>query len=133
MHIDGGNPNPSCYIRIPFNIDSTDHAKILFLQLNIRYDDGFKAYLNGKKIAIANAPMSESWNSFATRDHEANEVTLINISKYISYLVVGQNLLAIHGMNISNESSDFIITAELIASDNLYGNFYSDYALPANG
>jgi hypothetical protein len=28
-------------------------------------------------------------------------------------------------MNISNESSDFIITAELIASDNLYGNFYS--------
>ena len=125
MHVDGGNPNPGCYIRIPFTVTSTDLTKILFLQLRLRYDDGFKAYLNGKKVAIANAPQVEHWNSFATKDHEADAVTIFDITKYIDYLIIGKNVLAIHGMNVSNQSSDFLIMAELVASDNLYGDFDS--------
>jgi hypothetical protein len=125
MHEDGGNPNPSCFIRIPFELDGTDLESILYLKLAIRYDDGFKAYLNSKKIVSTNAPMTENWDSFATSNHEANEITIFDISAYISYLETGENLLAIHGMNVSNQSSDFLITAEMIASDNLYGDFYS--------
>jgi hypothetical protein len=125
MHEDGGNPNPSCFIRIVFNVDSTDLQNFLYLKLEIQYDDGFKAYLNGKKIVSTNAPMSEYWNSFARENHEADEITIFNISQYLSYLEPGENLLAIHGMNVSNQSSDFLITVELMASDNPYGDFYS--------
>jgi len=125
MHSDGGNPNTSCYIRIPFDLNSADLDSIIFLLLKIRYDDGFKAYLNGRKFAIANAPVEDYWNSTATADHEVNGATVINISRYIEYLVPGQNLLAIHGMNTSTASSDFLITAELAASDSPYGDFVS--------
>jgi hypothetical protein len=125
MHESGGNPNPSCYIRIPFSIKKADLSQYNFLLLNLRYDDGFIAYLNGTKVAEANAPNPPLWNSFATGDNEAGTAVQFDISGYIGVLVDGKNLLAIQGLNANNQSSDFLITAELLASDNLYGDFTS--------
>ena len=116
MYFGDVNSNLSCYLRIPFQLDSAALSKIHALQLNIRYDDGFKAYLNGTLIAQANAPYIEVWNSKSTAGHEANDVSIINISTYISTLVSGQNLLAIQGMNDNNRSSDFLITTEMVAN-----------------
>ena len=125
MHVDGGNPNPSCYIRIRFELSAGERAQAHFLLLKMRYDDGFIAYLNGKRVAAANAPPNPAWNSVSTDDQEAGEPIGFNISGHVDDLLVGPNLLAIHGLNHNNESSDFLITAELVATDNLFGDFTS--------
>ena len=116
MHYDGGNPNSSCYVRIQFNASEENLAKFKSMNLEVRYDDGFVAYLNGKKVAEANAPAAPNWNSMATAGHEADAPELFNISDYIGDLVEGNNLLAIQAMNTNSSSSDFIINARLQAS-----------------
>lgn len=122
MHNDGGNPNPSCFIRVKFNTSASSISTFKRMMLNIRYDDGFIAYLNGEKIAEANVPESPLWNSTANGNHEATAVETFDISESISYLSDGSNLLAIHGMNVNTSSSDFIITVELFASDEAAGD-----------
>ena len=46
--------NATAYVRLPFTISDTN--AINGLQLLMRYDDGFAAFLNGHLIASANAP-----------------------------------------------------------------------------
>ena len=55
--------NATAYIRIPFA--GTDFSKINDLQLLMRYDDGFVAYLNGQEVARRLAPAALQWNSAA--------------------------------------------------------------------
>ena len=113
MHADGGNPNNSCFIRIPFSISAQTIEKLEFLLLEMRFDDGFVAWLNGVQIASENAPDTLRWNSHATADNEAGEAFYFNISQHIDKLVPGENLLAIQGLNWYTKSSDFLITVEL--------------------
>ena len=117
MHDDGGDPNTSCYIRILFDLSADDLSAINTLILNVRYDDGFAAYLNGTKVAERNAPGTLSWNSAASGGHEASSAETFYITDYIGDLSEGSNLLAIHGLNLKTSSSDFIIMAELQASE----------------
>ncbi|NIP92951.1 MAG: hypothetical protein GWO24_05605, partial [Akkermansiaceae bacterium] len=65
--------NSSCYIRIPFTTTEADLDNIDVLQLNLRYDDGFVAYLNGVRIAAANAGATVNWDSAATTSHPDSE------------------------------------------------------------
>ncbi|WP_425397866.1 LamG-like jellyroll fold domain-containing protein [Aeoliella sp.] len=105
------------YVRLPFELTSV--AGIQQLQLNLKYDDGFVAYLNGVQVASANSPANPSWNSTATSIHDdfdAMDFQEFNVSSAISSLVVGDNVLAIHALNQSAGSSDFLIVPELIAS-----------------
>ena len=125
MHESGGNPGSCCYIRIRFNVEEADTAQMDFLRLIMRYDDGFIAYMNGTKVAEANAPHSPVWNSFAPTDHEADSKVTFDISAYKSSLVTGENLLAIQGLNVSVTSSDFLILPELELSDTQFGGFTS--------
>ncbi len=114
MHESGNNPNTSCYIRIPFNITSQELAEINFMNLDMRYDDGFVAYLNGEKILVVNAPNNPLWNSTSLTYLNSNSVERFNISDFIDNLNDGENLLAIHGLNTSIQSSDFLILPILI-------------------
>lgn len=123
MHQDGGNPNPGCYIRIPFTVQTENIQQFRNLYLNIRADDGYVAYLNGQRVSASGAPNPLLWNSASTANYEADTPVRVDISSYLSGLVDGQNLLAIHGLNANTTSSDFIITVEMIASDDLYGGF----------
>ena len=63
------NVNPTCYIRIPFTVSAQDLAGLTGLALNIRYDDGFIAYLNGVKVAEDYADSTPAWDSML-RDSE---------------------------------------------------------------
>lgn len=104
----------SLYVRIPFDVTSL--AGIDELSLRMKYDDGFVAYLNGVEIASANADDSTQWNSTASANHddqEAIQFQAFDVSTAITSLVVGQNVLAIHGLNLS-PSSDFLLVPELI-------------------
>ncbi|MFC1792646.1 lamin tail domain-containing protein [Planctomycetota bacterium] len=109
--------NSTCYIRIPFTF-SDDIEDINSMILDIRYDDGFAAYLNGNEIARRNAGNILTWNSSANASHpdsEAVQFESIDISASLNKLQQGRNLLAIHGLNASTTNSDFLISAELIA------------------
>ena len=109
--------NASCYIRIPFifNDNSDDFD---FMTLKIRYDDGFIAYLNGVEIARGNFTGTPTWNSSASSSHSdslAVNFENIDVSAYLNSLQSNYNILAIHGLNASTTSSDFLISAELVA------------------
>jgi hypothetical protein len=104
------------YIRIPFTV--TDPAAILKLTLRIKYDDGYVAYLNGKRVASRNAPTTPAWNSNATASHSDSLALAfedVDITANIPDLLAGANILAVHGLNQTPSNSDFLIGVELRA------------------
>ncbi|MGB2863003.1 MAG: lamin tail domain-containing protein [Sedimentisphaerales bacterium] len=108
--------NATCYVRIPFTIN----ADYTSLTLNVRYDDGFVAYINGVEVARRNFNDTPAWNSRASSSHSDSAAVLlesIDISDFLDTLQQGDNILAIHGMNSSTTSSDFLISAELLAKE----------------
>ena len=110
--------NTSLYARYPFTVQETDALRSLALQ--IRYDDGFVAYLNGTEVARRNAPATVRFDSTATDNRplkSANQFEQINISASIGLLTSGENVLAIHGLNDEVDGSDFVIDAKLIGFD----------------
>jgi len=108
--------NSSCFIRIPFELDASDLAEFTVLTLGIQYDDGFAAYINGVEVKRSdNVPAELAWNSSALLNHELVGVAAFEISEHIDKLHAGDNILAIHGMNIRPTSSDFLISVELAA------------------
>lgn len=111
--------NATCYIRIPFHVDVDPVATFSELYLNVRYDDGFVAYLNGEEVARINAPSLLQWNSAATASHEADYSGFdetFDFSDRIGLLHAGDNLLAVQAMNSSTTSSDFVFSADLEAT-----------------
>lgn len=116
----------SIYVRSEFTV--ADPSVLSDLTLRIRYDDGFVAYLNGTEIARRNAPETLAWNSAATASHPSDEANfpfeIIPITAAIDHLQAGDNLLAIHGLNIGSPNngntgssdSDLLIQADLIGS-----------------
>ncbi|MDG2385534.1 MAG: Ig-like domain-containing protein [Pirellulaceae bacterium] len=103
------------YVRIPFlpqNVENLDS-----LSLRMRYDDGFVAYLNGVEVARRNAPANVSYNSTATSDRSDNDALLIediDISAQLSLLTANTiNILAIHALNDSIDSDEFLSISEL--------------------
>ncbi|MEE2948104.1 MAG: lamin tail domain-containing protein, partial [Verrucomicrobiota bacterium] len=108
--------NQSVFVRIPFRVSAADRKKSNFMVLSMKYDDGFVAYLNGTRIASANAALNPAWNAGATGQHDdASAVTWVSFDagKYINKLKTGNNILAIHGLNSGLGSSDMLINAEL--------------------
>ena len=105
----------SLYIRYPFDAESTDSLKQL--TLDIRYDDGFVAYLNGTEVARRNVPDAVQFDSTANGNQpvkDANQREEINISQFIGELIPGDNVLAIHGFNDAADGADFLIDARLV-------------------
>jgi len=116
----------SVFIRIPFHLDGQTLDRLNFMTLRMRYDDGFVAYLNGIPVVWENAPTSVQWNSTATAGHDdaaAVQFSSFDVSSFRYALQPRQNLLAIHGLNVSLGSSDFLIDAELVVGErNVTGN-----------
>ncbi len=114
----------SLYLRFPFEIKSLNQfesAKNLLLRM--KCDDGFVAYLNGHEVAQMNAPENARWDSRATNsgDDGANATfAAFNINQHRDKLHKGRNLLAIHGLNISPESTDFLMVTELQTNEHDY-------------
>ncbi|WP_254508483.1 lamin tail domain-containing protein [Anatilimnocola floriformis] len=111
------NVNASAYVRIPFTV--TNPSTYDSLQLSMQYDDGFVAYLNGVEVARRNAPTSLAFNSAATVDRSLADATTaesINLTPFLSNLQVGNNVLAIQGLNSSAGDDSFLVLPRLIAS-----------------
>ncbi len=129
--------NTTCFIRIPFGVTHDQVAGINHLTLKMRYDDGFVAMLNGVEIARANAPGALSWNATATgQNSDSAAVTweAFDISAAIEHLRVGDNLLAIQGLNVSTSSSDMLISAQLEGGEVTFsGDLLADTAIRYTG
>ena len=107
----------TAYARLPFTV--ANPAEFEFLTLRVKSDAGFVAYLNGVEIARANAPDPPQWNSTATAerlDSEAVQFDEFDLSRKLGLLRVGENVLAIHGLNASAADSDFLLLPELVAT-----------------
>ena len=105
--------NNSIYVRIEFDV--TDPNVFDRLELRMKTDDGFAAFLNGTALASANAPASLQWNSAAPASREANPAafTVYDVTDKRASLRKGRNVLAIQGLNDALTSSDLIILPEL--------------------
>lgn len=116
--------NTSCYIRIPFAVSAADLLDVNFMQLKARYDDGFAAFLNGVRITGPNAPASLAYNSPSqgnNSDTSAVNLRSFNVSDFLGELIIGNNILAIHGLNDGIGSSDFLNSVALEVGENLTG------------
>lgn len=106
------------YCRVPFSIPSESALQNMdALILRMRYDDGFVAYINGVRVAAANAPAQVNARSVALGarlDEEALIEEAFDVTSAIrSRLVVGTNILAIHGLNSSDDDDDFLIAPRM--------------------
>ena len=118
----------SVYIRIPFEIENPTVVSSLLLRM--KYDDGFVAYINGVGVKRSGTVTSTDeyvpWNKGCNThsDQEAVVFEDYSISLVPGQLQKGTNLLAIHGINGSATSSDFLIIPELyaVADSNLYSD-----------
>jgi hypothetical protein len=111
------NVNATALVRVPFEI--ADPATIDALALNMRYDDGFVAYLNGVEVARRNAPAAPSFNSNATAarpDGASDTPETIPLTAFLSAIHSGTNILAIQGLNVSAADGDFLVLPELVAT-----------------
>ena len=96
----------SVYIRKEFSASSPPADEVI--KLDIDYDDGFIAYLNGREIARANMPGgTASYNTRAAGSHEAGSTETFVLGTAGELLNEGSNILAIEGHNTSLDSSDF--------------------------
>jgi len=112
------NVNSSVYCRMVFDVE--DVTDLISLKLNLRYEDGFVAYLNGIEVARDSAPTNDvlAWNASATATREDSEAQVeadfILSPESLDTLMIGTNVLAIHGLNSNASSSDLLVLPELV-------------------
>lgn len=106
-------------VRIPFTVSNAE----LFteLRLNIRFDDGFVAWINGVEVMRQNAPTGYPLNitgsgsraTGAPADVVSQTLAPFDISAHLNTVVNGSNVLAIRGYNAVESQADFLIQATL--------------------
>lgn len=108
------NNYTSVYLRRNFTIagDLTNAV------LDVGYDDGFVAYLNGTEIGrynMGNAGTPPAFDSTAENGHEATAANaVIQLRDHADLLVAGNNLLAFQVHNSSLDSSDLSLLPRIV-------------------
>jgi hypothetical protein len=125
----GPDPNhkpPTVYFRTTFWV--ADPANVTALHLDVMYDDGFVAYINGVEVKRASMPTGAVSYSTLASGHEAdNSYVSFDISSARSALRKGDNVLAIEVHQASVSSSDLVMGASLA------GTAWFDPPPPAEG
>jgi hypothetical protein len=95
--------NSSLWTRMKFNLEEGQAEMFDRLNLRVKYEDGFVAYLNGQEVARRNAPQGTlPWNAASDSNRPDNlklEWESINLTAYKNKLQDGLNVLAIHALN----------------------------------
>ncbi len=113
-------PASTVFVRVPFNLEEP-LPNYDFLTLNMQYDDGFVAYLNGVEIARASTrgeprvPLSITALAARTHNAQIDAYESFDVSGYRDLLRPGANVLAIHGVNASPTNPDLLMRPELAA------------------
>jgi hypothetical protein len=99
--------SPGAFFRLPFDV--ADAAAAGSLELEMAWDDGFAAWLNGVPLASRRAPAPLTAASTATGAGSGIE----SIALTTAGLQHGSNVLAIHGLNVAPDDADFLVRARL--------------------
>ena len=127
------NRATSAYVRVPFTADVSTPFNVV--NLKMKYDDGFVAYVNGVEVARRNTPAGTpqwNWAAPTVRD-DASATVYENIAIPASLLRTGTNVLAIHGINVSPTSSDVLIYPEVQGTRVTLGSAYRYLKTPTPG
>ena len=129
--------NASVFVRVPFEIAAdTDLTAFSDFTLSMRFDDGFVAYLNGTRIAASNNPFSLPWNASSLEDRpdaEAESYLDFNITAFRRSFKIGENMLAIHVLNNTRNSSDLLCSPRISGTLNTAGGGPSPSAMLYTG
>ena len=133
----------SLYLRKTFSVSAGNAASNATLQLDVRHDDGFIAFLNGVEVARRNMGFP---GMFAYRDQPAynannsTAVNTINLGTASSLLQEGDNLLCIQVHNqTSSGGGDILLSADLklsggtIMDGDTAWRYFGGLAEPAGG
>jgi hypothetical protein len=110
----------SAYLRVPFQLDGGTLVSLNGLRLNLRYEDGFVAYLNGVEVASDNRPASLEWNSTTGGLSRSDSLAVVprqfDLSGHLGALKAGENILAIQVMNSTLNNGDVLASPQLIGT-----------------
>jgi regulation of enolase protein 1 (concanavalin A-like superfamily) len=109
--------NASLWTRIEFEAEETDFFDSMALQM--RYEDGFVAWLNGVEVAWDNVIGTPRWNSTAAGDRadaSMSQTVVFDLSSRTSLLREGRNVLAIQALNDDPGDETLFLSPELAAS-----------------
>ena len=106
----------SCYVRVPFTYTG-NLQNVGGLTLQIHYNDGFVAYLNGIEIARRNFTGTPVWNSAADKPLDPDAFESIAIGNFADVLRAGDNVLALQGLTAVPSSTDFLLSAALVVQE----------------
>jgi len=127
------NINSSLWLRLKFDLTADEIDTFDVLTLQMKYEDGFVAFLNGIEVGRQNYSGAPGWNSHADGDRpndSAEDLVTIDISNHIHLLTHGMNVLAIHALNDSASDENFLIQAELSAATSIGVRQYFTRATP---
>ena len=118
------NHYTTLYLRKSFEVTIPVQTN-LHLMLTMDWDDGFIAWLDGNyltNISVLTAPTEPGNQAVATANHESSRGNTANnpqpamtfdLGPVGGRLATGTHTLAIMGLNVSSESSDFVQIADL--------------------
>lgn len=103
--------NSTIYLRYPISVSAPDSV----VKLKINYDDGCVLYLNGRRVLTRNEPSTLRWNvraSGSRGDGEELKPEFLTLSSREG-LRVGDNVLAVHGLNFRSSDRDYLFRLEM--------------------
>jgi predicted outer membrane repeat protein len=112
---DPANKPTTVYFRKAFYVENP--AQVVALRLDVMYDDGFVAYVNGQEGGRGNMPAGAvSSRTFAASSHEAGaSYESFDASAARGALQAGWNTLAVEMHQHDLDSSDLVFDATLVA------------------
>jgi hypothetical protein len=105
---------PGLFVRVPFAGEVQGPINRLWLRM--KYDDGFVAWLNGTRIASANAPDALGWDATATVNRSVAAAVAFeefDARAHADLLSAGGGVLAIHALNADDSDPTFLVLPEL--------------------
>ena len=107
----------SVYCRMEFTYAGSQDVEMVVL--GMKYDDGFIAYLNGVEVCRSSNITNDTPGIAFAENHEADDsYEEYDITSYAGQLLTGTNILAIHGINYSQTSSDMLVLPKLTVTSN---------------
>lgn len=110
------NQYSTLYLRHRFQADGV--ANLSAATLDVRCDDGFAAWLNGRLVASSNAPAELAFNGLAPANAaEPVQWAAYPIANPAAALRNGENVLAVQVFNVALGSSDILFDAQLFSTE----------------
>ena len=116
------------YVRMPFTV--TDKAQLTSMTLELRVDNGYAVFLNGREVQREHIPttfkIGNDWldtkhvGGLNARENLANSTitgspAVIDLTEWLDTIEEGDNVLAIYAANHTSDTGDYLVHAELTA------------------